>query len=272
MSLSTELCHLQQPDGSPTFFQHWNFLSDIFHKTSKLGLLWVSGNRGLSRLASSTKSGGPHGAATELWVAGSAKETTTLSWLHVTTMDGATPTLPPLQSFWVKTKQSGSAEAEASAWLTAWAAAPTARGPAELPYFHTSFESHRNIIRRQATSALPLPWSRLTFPVDMTREAPSGLHFGVQLPVALPRWLMVICIFFFFFATSCGLQDPWPEIEPCPQQQKHQALTTGPPGNSQICIIFMRFTIMVKCKNSAMGGPGFPFWPFQWVGLDQLFN
>ena len=78
--------------------------------------------------------------------------------------------------------------------------------------------------------------------------------------------------FFFFFATSCGLQDPWPGIEPCPQQRKHQALTTGPPGNSQICIIFMVFTIMVKCKNSAMGGPGFPFWPCQWVGLDQLFN
>ena len=272
MSLTTELCRLQQPDGSPTFFQHWNFLSDIFHKTSKLGLLWVSGNQGLSRLASSTKSGGPHGAATELWVAGSGKETTTLSWLHVTTMDGTTPTLPPLQSLWVKTKQSGSAEAEASVWLTAWAAAPTARGPAELPYFHTSFESRRNIIRRQAASALPLPWSPLTFPVDMTREVPLGLHFGVQLPVALPSWLMVICIFFFFFATSCGLQDPWPGIEPCPQQRKHQALTTGPPGNSQICIIFMVFTIMVKCKNSAMGGPGFPFWPCQWVGLDQLFN
>ena len=202
MSWTTELCHLQQPGGSPTFFQHWNFLSDIFHKTSKLGLLWVSGNQGLSCLASCTNSGGPHGAATEPWVAETGKETTTHSWLHATMMDRATPTLPPLQSLWVKTKQSGSPEAEARAWLTAWAAVPTARGPAELPYFHTSFESHRNIIRRHAASVLPLPWSPLTFPIDMTGEEPSGLHFGALLPVALPSWLMVICIFFFFFFSS----------------------------------------------------------------------
>ena len=56
-------------------------------------------------------------------------------------------------------------------------------------------------------------------PVDMTREVPSGLHFGVQLPVALPSWLMVICIFFFFLPHLVACRIPDQELNPVPSSE-----------------------------------------------------
>lgn len=146
MSLTTELCLPPAAWWFSNFFQHWNFLSDILHKTSKLGLLWVSGNQGLSRLASSTKSGGPHGTATELWVVGSGKEPLHSPWLHVTVMDGATPTLPPLQSPGWRPGSQG-LQRQRPERLTAWAVVPTLEGPQSCPIFILSCEGHRNITR-----------------------------------------------------------------------------------------------------------------------------
>ena len=64
-------------------------------------------------------------------------------------------------------------------------------------------------------------------------------------------FLVFIFYFFSFFEEEkwkqlCDWQDLdlWPGIEPMPRQWKHQVLTTGPPGNSQL--FFLTYTTWVK--------------------------
>ena len=45
--------------------------------------------------------------------------------------------------------------------------------------------------------------------------------------------------FFWPCHTACGILVPQPWIEPGPRQWKHRVLTTGPPGNSPIHLIFL---------------------------------
>lgn len=113
--------------------------------------------------------------------------------------DGAKLTFPPPQRFWVKNKQSGSTEAEAQEHDS------QLKQRCQQPKGHQSCRILMLPLRasemlsgdKQRLRFLCL--DPLTFPVDMIRKEPSGLHFGALLPVALPTSLVLICIFFKIF-------------------------------------------------------------------------
>ena len=101
----------------------------------------------------------------------------------------------------------------------------------------------------------------LFFPINLlSSQAPP---FTSQ--VSLQAWEAVLFFFFyntfFFFQschTACKILVLQPGIEPRPQQGQHQALTTGPSGNSRGAVLFDIW--LQGCLRKVS-------WTPRWVGM-----
>lgn len=103
--------------------------------------------------------------------------------------DRANPTLPPLQSLWVKIKWSEATEPEAQehdSQLKCQQSCPILTLPLRAAVMLSGDKQFLHF----------LCLDPITFPTDMIRKEPVGLQFWAPLPLALPTQLVLICIVF----------------------------------------------------------------------------
>ena len=84
---------------------------------------------------------------------------------------------------------------------------------------------------------LPTPLFCLVSLETKTLERFETLKFNENQYFFTIKSFLFVCLFggggVWPCCAACGILVPWPGIEPRAQQWKRQALTTGPPGNSQ---------------------------------------